>query len=229
MESYMKNQKNYYTHARPDLLSLVPKTAKKILDVGCGEGVLGKQLKQSNNDIEIMGVEIDQKACETAKRNLDLAILGDIEKIDLPFKENYFDCVIAGDVLEHLVDPWDTLKKLKPFLKEGGLIISSIPNIRYYKVLIRLFRGYWDYMDQGILDKTHLRFFSLINIKELYEGAGFKIKEIRRNMVSARGFRILNYLSLNQLKEFLTYQYYIVATKDSNLPQQKPKRQITQF
>ena len=78
-------------------------------------------------------------------------------------------------------------------------------------MLIKLLRGRWDYADQGILDKTHLRFFCLDNIKEMFQGAGFKIKDIKRNVVSARGLRILNFLLFNRLKEFLTQQYYIVA------------------
>jgi len=84
-------------------------------------------------------------------------------------------------------------------------------------------------MDAGILDKTHLRFFSLINIREMFRDGGFEIEEIRRNMVSARGFRVLNFLFLNRLREFLTYQYYIIARKNSKLPLQKSKRHVIEF
>ncbi|MCQ9206771.1 MAG: class I SAM-dependent methyltransferase [Omnitrophica bacterium] len=206
-------KRKQYGYVRPDFLSLVPKDAKKILDVGCEKGLFGKQLKQLNNEIEIIGVEKDEDKYNVATKNLDRVILGDIEEIKLPFKENYFDCIIAGDVLEHLVNPWKTLEHLRYFLKEDGFFISSVPNISHYKVLMKLLRGRWDYTAQGILDKTHLRFFCLDNIKEMFQEARFEIEGIRRNMVSARGLRILNLLLFNRLTEFLTQQYYIIAQK----------------
>lgn len=225
----MENKnKSCFRHVRTDLLKLVPENARRILDIGCSDGVLGKQIKELNNNAEVIGIEIDETASRKAAQNLDRVITDDIEKISLPFSENYFDCIITGDVLEHLIDPWKTVQSLRYFLKDGGFFISSIPNIRYYKALIRLSLGYWDYTEGGIFDKSHLRFFCLTNIKELFLNSGFKIEHIARNKVSARGFRILNYLSLNRLEDFLTYQYYIVAKKDSN-PPQTTKRQIIQF
>ena len=217
-----------FTHVRTDLLKLVPENARRILDIGCSDGAFGKQIKELNNNAEVIGIEIDEIASRKAAQNLDRVITGDIEKISLPFSENYFDCIIIGDVLEHLIDPWKAVQSLRYFLKGGGLFISSIPNIRYYKALIRLSLGYWDYTEGGIFDKSHLRFFCLVNIKELFLNSGFKIEHIGRNKVSARGFRILNYILLNRLKDFLTYQYYIVARKEPN-PLQAAQRQIKQF
>lgn len=224
-----KKKKNYYAFERTDLLSLVPGDAKRILDVGCGAGVLGKSIKERNPGAEVVGVEIDKASCGLAAEVLDMVIPGNIETLALPFKENYFDCIVAGDVLEHLVDPWGAVKKLRSFLKEEGLLIASVPNIRYYKALIRLFRGYWDYTEVGILDRAHLRFFCLINIKELFCEAGLKIERIERNMVSARGFRILNRFFFNGLREFLTYQYYVIAGKGPEPAEQGQKRQVIQF
>jgi len=225
----MSKKKSYYKHERTDLLSLVPENSGKILDVGCGEGLLGKRIKDLYNNTHVTGIELNKTSCEEAEKNIDQIICGNIETLDLPFEKDHFDCIITGDVLEHLVDPWETLKRLGSHLKNNGVIISSIPNIRYYKALIRLFRGYWDYTDAGIFDKTHLRFFCLINIREMFENSGFEIDTVERNIVSARGFRLLNYLSLNHLKDFLTYQYYIVARKSSTSSGQKKKRQPIQF
>lgn len=224
-----EKSRNYYTHARTDILRLIPKSARKILDVGCGEGVLGKQIKELDDGIEVTGIEKDPVSCNKAEAVLDSVILGDVESLQVSFKENYFDCIIAGDILEHLVDPWKTLENLRHSLKDEGLVISSIPNIRYYKALIRLLCGYWDYADWGIFDRSHLRFFCLTNIKEMFREAGFEIEHIGRNRVSARGFRVLNYLCVNRLKEFLTYQYYIVARKTAAPVQAVPKREIIKF
>jgi len=223
----MKN-KGYYTCERLDLLSLIPEGTGKVLDVGCGEGLLGKQIKDKLG-AEVTGIELDETSSRVASDNLDKVISGNIETLDLPFGKGQFDCIVAADVLEHLTEPWKTLKELRVFLKDNGLIVSSIPNIRYYKAVIRLFKGYWDYVDHGILDRSHLRFFTLINIEEMFTEAGFSIEKIVRNKVSARGFRILNRVLLGSLKDFLTYQYYIVARKDPSLQQEGAKRQAIQF
>ena len=106
-----------------------------------------------------------------------------------------------------------------------------MPNVRYYKIIIRLILGgTWDYMEEGgLLDKSHLRFFALTNMKELIEGAEFEITDIRRNIVSSRGFRILNYLWFGGLKNFLTYQYFIKAKKLKCKPIFISKREIYKF
>jgi len=86
------------------------------------------------------------------------------------FAPNYFDCIIFADILEHLKDPLVLLKNATSFLSDGGVIIASIPNIRHHTTIINLlFKGYWPYRERGIHDKTHLRFFTLKNIKEMIE------------------------------------------------------------
>jgi len=218
----MEKHKSYFIHDRSDLAAIFPEGAKKVLDVGCGAGILGKAIKCRGAE-EVTGVEMDADSCKAAEKHLDKALCLDAERDEMPFKERYFDCIIYGDILEHFNDPWDVLKKHKRFLKEGGFVLASIPNIRYYKVLIRLLAGTWDYMDAGILDKSHIRFFALINIKELFENNGFSITLVKRNIVASRGFRILNFLLFGALKDFLTYQYYIMA-KNMKLDMQKPKK-----
>lgn len=114
-------------------------------------------------------------------------------------------------------DPLAFLRYYGRYLCDGGTIVVSIPNVRYYKIIIRLvLGGAWDYMETGILDKSHLRFFTLVNIKELLGEAGYGITRIERNIVAASGFKILNFLLFNLLQDFLCYQYYIVARKTKN-------------
>ncbi|MFA5389277.1 MAG: class I SAM-dependent methyltransferase [Candidatus Omnitrophota bacterium] len=206
----MEKNKSYFIHDRGDLLAIFPECAKKVLEIGCGAGILGEALKGRGAE-EVIGVEKDRDSCISAGKRLDRALCLDAETDEMPFNEGYFDCIIYGDVVEHFNDPWGALKKHKRFLKEGGIMLASIPNIRYYKVLIRLLAGTWDYTDAGILDRSHIRFFALINIRELFEDNGFSITSIRRNIVASRGFRILNFLLFGALKDFLTYQYYVIA------------------
>jgi len=139
--------------------------------------------------------------------------------------------MLYADVLEHLTDPLRVLKEHKKYLSDEGFILASMPNVRYYKVILRLILGgTWDYVNAGILDKTHLRFFTLINMKELFGAAGLEVVEIRRNVVSARGFKVLNFFCFNLLKDFLTYQYYIKAKKlNDEAVVARNKRNVAQF
>lgn len=197
---------------REYFLSLVPPGAKKVLDVGCADGGLCAGLAQKG--AEVIGLEKNGDSCAKAREKLNKVFLTDIEKFDLPYPKEYFDCIIYADVLEHLSDPLALLKRHIDYLRDGGYIVASIPNIRYYKVIIRLaIGGAWDYSDGGILDKSHARFFTLLNIKELFSDAGYEIVGIERNIVASRGFRLLDFLLFGMLKDFLTYQYYIKARK----------------
>lgn len=222
-----KRKKKKSSAYRSDIISLVPKGVRRVLDVGCSDGALGKQLKSSG--MEVVGVELNAEACRKAGNVLDKVFSANVENFSLPFPAGYFDCILFADILEHLHNPGDVLKKYGFYLNNNGVVISSIPNIRYYKAVIRLLRGSWDYMDGGILDKSHLRFFTLINIKEMFQEAGYKIERIERNIVSARGFRIWNFFMFNKLKDFLTYQYYIVAKKNLTGVIESRKRKVYQF
>ncbi len=208
-----------YIGKRKDVLNIIPDGAKKVLDVGCGIGTLGKQIKIKNK-AEVVGIEIDVKMAEIAQNILDKVIIGDIENIKLEkhIVSEYFDCIIFADLLEHLKNPWIIVKKLNLFLKKEGVIIMSIPNIRHYTTIIDLLiRGYWPYRERGIHDKTHLRFFTLRNIRDMIENAELKITKINRN------YRIIErphkynkfaaFFALPFFREFLTFQYIVIAKK----------------
>jgi len=206
---------NKKKNKRDDFLDLVPRGTRRLLDVGCGSGGLSIRLKEKG--IETVGVEKDKKLYSLAKEKLDAVILGDIENLKLNYPEGYFDCILYADILEHLIEPLNILEKHKIYLQKDGCVIASVPNVRYYKIILRLIlSGAWDYNDAGMLDSTHVRFFGLVNIVELFEKAGYEIVEIRRNVIAARGFRVLNFIFFNNLKDFLTYQYYIKAKKNDN-------------
>mgnify|MGYP006414278653 FL=1 len=212
----------YYKHVRDDVLSLVPKSATDILEIGCAAGMTGRELKK-NADIYFAGVEIDHKASLEAKKVLDYVIEGNIETLDLPFEEQRFDCILFADVLEHLIDPLTVLKKIRKFLKVNGTIIASIPNVQYLGVVNQLVEGNWTYQDEGILDRTHLRFFTYREIIKLFDEAGYKISTVSetldpqyKNMkdqtaeLNIGRIRIRD-LSAEELKKFFVYQYKITA------------------
>ncbi len=209
-----------YTGSRDDLFGLIPHDVSKFLDIGCSTGTLGQQIKQRNNNAEVVGIDIDEQMSKVAKEKLDRVIIGDIERINLAnhLMPNYFDCIIFADILEHLENPWDVLKNVKSFLNNEGVIIASIPNVRHYTTIINLvIKGYWPYQERGIHDKNHLRFFALKNIREMVQNAGLKIVRIERNYrIIERPHwcnRFSKYFALLPFKEVLTFQYLIVAKK----------------
>jgi ubiquinone/menaquinone biosynthesis C-methylase UbiE len=203
---------SYYGNMREDLIKLMPPNPRHILDVGCGIGAMGRKIKSvMGNDVEVVGVERDPSAGKRASEALDRVFIGDIESIDLPLGAGYFDCIIYGDVLEHLLDPWSLLKKHRLLLKAGGCVIASIPNIAHYRIIKMLRRNEWNYSAAGILDKGHIRFFTIKSIREMFEDAGLEIVRIEHNIAGSRTKKVINLLLNNILLDRLTEQYIIVA------------------
>jgi 2-polyprenyl-3-methyl-5-hydroxy-6-metoxy-1,4-benzoquinol methylase len=168
-EMYLKKNAEYFSLEREIFKNSVTECKLNILDIGCGTGILGKFFKE-NQDCKVYGVEISESAYLIAKENLDDVIKGNIESIDLIYPENFFDVVIMGDVVEHLISPVETIKKIMPFLKFGAKIYITVPNVRHWSVIKNLlFYDLWEYDTWGILDFTHLRFFTKKSITNLFE------------------------------------------------------------
>ena len=151
---------------------------QRILDVGCGSGGLGGALQAMGN--ACYGNTLSPKEAEAAKSRLTQVIVADLDAMrELPFPENFFDVVIFADVLEHLKDPKHLLKLMRPHLKSGGLVIASIPNVANIVVRLNLLRGRFEYGELGILDNTHLRFFTLGTAKDLLTSTGYWIQDVK--------------------------------------------------
>ncbi len=220
--------KDYYHHVREDLLPLIPENVKTVLEIGCGAGKTGEYLK-NNNKCFVAGIELNPEAVKEASQVLDEVIEGNIEDIDLPFIEHSFDCLLFADVLEHLVNPLSALKKSLKYLKPNGSVIASIPNVQYFGLINHLIEGNWTYQDEGILDRTHLRFFTLKEIKKLFKDAGLGIvavdetlapqyADLEKQKVSSLkiGRMTISELNPEELKQFFVFQYKILAQPVSN-------------
>ena len=175
--SAAKEDKSYYENEREDVQKLINPDSRRILDVGCGKGRLGKILKDKLN-AEVWGVEYVDDIASFAAEYLDSVISGPIEEAILQLPDNYFDTIIFADVLEHLVDPYSVLKKIRSKLSEKGEIVASIPNVRHWSVVKKLLEGEWEYQEFGIMDSTHLRFFTRKSIFNMFEKAGYAITNI---------------------------------------------------
>ncbi|MFD0933072.1 class I SAM-dependent methyltransferase [Psychroflexus salinarum] len=172
---YQDKKDIYYKKERPEMLEFFPKNAKTVLEVGCGQGTFVKQIKDLYQT-ETWGIEYMESHAKEAQKVLDKVFIGQCEKFidDLP--DNYFDVIYFNDVLEHLFDPYMVLEKMKQKLTEKGKIISSLPNIRYHSALkMLILKKDWKYEDSGVLDHTHIRFFTKKSIERMYKNLGFKI------------------------------------------------------
>lgn len=169
----------YYLRARPEIVELVPIAAQRILDVGCGAGGLSATLK-GRQTAEIHGVEIVEQAAAHARHHLDHVWNCGIEAALPELPDGYYDCIVIADVLEHLLDPLFVISELKKKLTSNGTLIASIPNIQNWGTLSELLQGKWDYRSEGILDRTHLRFFTRKSVEELFWSAGFRIARLSR-------------------------------------------------
>ena len=202
----------YFSSDREDMLKYIPQDIKTSLEFGCGYGGFSALLK-NRFYTESWAVEInEQAACEAVKK-LDKVINSDaIESLD-EIPEYYFDCIILFDILEHLTDPYSLLLALKTKLTDKGVIIASIPNIRYYRTLSQLvIHGNWDYKDHGILDKTHLRFFTYKSIVKMLNRLDYKILKMEGiHPTSSRTFKILNVITLNYFSDIMYKHFAIVV------------------
>lgn len=158
------------------------KTGAKVLDMGCSTGALGKRLREEKGCI-VHGVEIDGDAAAYAAENLDAAYnenLDDIEKWQhrSGLSRHKFDYITLTDCLEHCVRPQQILSALKELFTPSGQIIVSLPNVANYKIRSKLLFGDFNYEKYGIMDETHLRFFTLDSSRDLLERAGYRVTDI---------------------------------------------------
>lgn len=204
---------NYYCFLRKDLIDLVPPGFRSVLEVGCGDGKNAAYLREKGATY-IAGIELSCSHGEIAATRMDEVFIGSVEG-DLPnwLLNREFDLVICGDVLEHLIDPWRTLRRLRNVISSSGYLLASIPNIRHYSVVKELvLRGRFQYVSSGLLDRTHLRFFTKREIIELLDNSQYKIINWSHSPISRRD-SLISRITFGRFDGFLTYQYYVLAQK----------------
>jgi ubiquinone/menaquinone biosynthesis C-methylase UbiE len=160
----------------PDLLALIPVTASRLIEVGCSSGALAREFKKKSPTAHYIGIDIDPDSAKLARRHCDETLAMDIEKADDNFwtSKTDRDCWVFGDTLEHLVDPWTILRKIRNVIPEHGHVIACIPNAQHWSLQVRLCTGDFSYEDQGLLDKTHLRWFTRKTMLQMLSQCGFK-------------------------------------------------------
>jgi len=207
-----KKPENYYSYPRRDLLALFPSAnIRDVLEIGCGTGETGKILKNEYGVKYVTGVDIETSSIDIAYKKLDRAIKANIEEDDLPLEKESFDLILLADVVEHLIDPWTSLKKLHQFLRPDGFVLVSIPNIQHWRNIVNLILGVWEYAGSGMMDITHLRFFTKDSIIHLLENAGYKVTKIQGNSGKISNF--LNKFTFSIFSGYLSFRYFILAER----------------
>jgi len=204
--------RDYRSAERSDMAAYIPPKARRVLEVGCGEGGFGALLKNGMG-IRVWGVEVDAVAARAASRRLDRVLPGTFDGVRRQLPSRRFDAVVFNDVLEHMEDPGKALRETVRLLSPGGVVVASVPNVLHLSVLKRLLWDRdWRYEAHGVLDATHLRFFTRRSLVRLFEGCGYKVLRLE-GLNASRPFAsaCLAFLTLGHLFESRYLQFACVA------------------
>ena len=219
---------SYHTNPRVEIMSFLDEPPGTLLDIGCGGGATGVLVKQKFPGTRVVGIEINPSAAEHARRHLDHVICAGIDDVDLAreLPGETISTVLLLDVLEHLYDPWRALQRIHGWLTPGTRVIASVPNIRNLATLSDLAGGRFEYEPNGVLDITHVRFFTRSSLRDLFEQTGFDVRRLepltqpsvvdpvivnrRPGRVETRTLSIA-YQSFEDLEDLYALQYVIDA------------------
>lgn len=220
----MEHLYDYFSNARREVAEFLPKMDRElcVLDIGCGTGNFRKNIAVN---CEYWGIEPDQAAAEIASSKLDKVLVGTFRQVFEALPNNYFDCVICADVIEHMKNEGWFLQEIKSKMKVEAVIVGSIPNVRFITNLLRLLIWKdWKYVDSGILDSTHLRFFTEKSLIRTLGLNGYLIEEIRginkvgvnrkslRNLIVSIGLVAFSYL-LGRDSSYLQFGFRVKQRK----------------
>lgn len=174
-QAFVGTDSPYWSESRRHVADLIPGDARRVLDVGCNDGTFGAGLLASRPGREVWGIEPHDVDAETAARRLSGVARGFYPDV-LDQVPGTFDCISFNHVLEHMVDPWNALRVTRERLAPGGVIVGELPNVRHLPFLVDLaIRGRFDYVDSGLLDRTHLRFFTRSSAHDLFASSGYEV------------------------------------------------------
>ena len=197
----MKQTPVHHTY-NADLLAAMPLTAAEVVEVGCGSGALAKAYRQLNAKAEYWCIDIEPEYAAMAQAQCHRSMAMNIEQASDDFWEDAWntDCWVFGDTLEHLVDPWRVLTRIRANLPADGAVVACVPNMQHWSVIHRLITGELHYEDAGLLDRTHLRWFTQKTMVRLFEDTGFRVE-----FMMARVFdEPMRHLAINELKQVAT-------------------------
>lgn len=218
----------YHTNPRIEILSFLNEPPGTVLDIGCGGGATGKLLKEKFPGTRVLGIEVNPQAAEHARASLDRVICASVDDVDAArdLGGETISSVLLLDVLEHLYDPWRALVRIRGWLAPGTRVIASVPNIRNLATLSRIAAGDFEYEANGVLDITHVRFFTRGTLRDLFEQTGYEVRRLdpltqpalvdqvvadrRPGRVDTRSLSV-RYRSFEELEDLYALQYVVDA------------------
>ena len=211
---YAAKPASYFSRARADFVGRLPvdRTAE-ILEVGCGTGATGALALDQGRCGRYVGIELFEAAAVEAREVLSEVITGNVEALKFDWQPATFDGIILSEVLEHLVEPGEVIKKLSRFVRPGGMLLASSPNISHWRVVRELLLGRFQLADQGVFDRTHLRWFTPTTFADLFEKAGFEVKEIGPVTAFSPRTKLFSRLTGGRFDHLFMTQIAIVAIK----------------
>lgn len=215
--SYEEKPASYFGGVRRDYVAALevdPEAA--ILEIGCAEGGTGALALSEQKCGRYVGVDLHEASAEKARRVLTEVHVGNVETMTLPFADESFDVLILSEVLEHLIDPWSVCARLSKLVRPGGRIFASSPNVSHHRVIRQLLRGRWELTDRGVMDRTHMRWFTPRSYAAMFEGAGFAIDRVEPVTPNAPRVRMINWITGNRFSHLFMVQISVYGRKPAS-------------
>jgi 2-polyprenyl-3-methyl-5-hydroxy-6-metoxy-1,4-benzoquinol methylase len=187
--------------------------SSSVLELGCGAGGTGRAALKAGKAGRYVGIELSDAAAGIAREHLSEVIVGNVEQLDLAALSGQFDALIVSEVLEHLVDPWAALERLVGCLKPGGEVYASSPNLAQWQVIMGLLGGRFEYAASGVMDRTHLRWFTPQSYRQMFEAAGVQVREVRAIRRPGWKARLVNQLTAGRFSHLFMTQILIAGTR----------------
>lgn len=211
---YRDKPASYFANARSDFVELLQTGAgSAVLELGCGAGGTGRAVLAAGKAGRYVGIELDPSAARVAAEALTEVLVGDVQEVNLDPLAGQFDALIISEVMEHLADPWTTLARLSACVKPGGQVMASSPNIAHWNIILNLLRGRFEYREAGIMDQTHLRWFTPDSYVALFEGAGFQIDTVKSMRENGWKAKIFDAVTGRRFKHLFIAQIVVTGRK----------------
>lgn len=218
MNAVSQNNTRYHAHIRSDVLPFVPKNGGNLLDLGGGIGATALAAKEMGLADRVGVIDLVEPLT-----GLDFSYRGDLNDLDfladICNREGRFRTILCLDILEHLVDPWAVVSQLHKMIEPGGVIVASIPNVRHISVVAPLLlKSAWELQDEGVLDRTHLRFFTEATAIELMVHSGLELELSRPLYDGGKATKVFGWMPLASLRDFAALQYLVRVRLGDSLP-----------